>query len=195
MARTRRLVQGSKIPESSSSHQSLFTNHPSLSSLRWYALYTRPRHEKVVTEQLAKREMEAFLPVREVLSRWKDRRKLVQLPLFPGYVFVRTSLVQKRQVVSADGVVCMVGFQGTPAPIPDEQIEAVREICLTKLPCDPYPYLTEGRWVRVVRGPLAGLSGILVRKKSKHRLVVSIDILQQSVAVEIDADSAVPLDW
>ena len=80
----------------------------------------------------------------------------------------------------------MVSFQGTPAPIPDEEIEAVREICLTKLPCDPYPYLTEGRWVRVVRGPLAGLSGILVRKKGKHRLVVSIDILQQSVAVEID---------
>ena len=181
--------------QSSATPQSLITSHQSLSLVRWYALYTRPRHEKVVAEQLVKREMEAFLPVREVLSRWKDRRKLVQLPLFPGYVFVRTSLTQKRQVVSTDGVVCMVSFQGTPAPIPDEEIEAVREICLTKLPCDPYPYLTEGRWVRVVRGPLAGLSGILVRKKGKHRLVVSIDILQQSVAVEIDADCAVPLDW
>jgi transcription elongation factor/antiterminator RfaH len=177
------------------SGQPLITNHPSLSALRWYALYTRPRHEKAVAEQLIKREMEAFLPVREVLSRWKDRRKLVQLPLFPGYVFVRASLTHKRRVVSTDGVVRMVSFQGTPAPIPDEEIEAVREICLTKLPCDPYPYLTEGRWVRVVRGPLDGLTGILVRKKSKHRLVVSIDILQQSVAVEIDADCAVPLDW
>ena len=175
------------------------SQHPSIlafqQELRWYALYTRPRHEKVVAEQLINREMEAFLPIREVLSRWKDRRKLVQLPLFPGYLFVRTSLTHKRQVVSTDGVVCMVSFQGAPAPIPDEEIEAVREICLTKLPCDPYPYLTEGRWVRVVRGPLAGLSGILVRKKGKHRLVVSIDILQQSVAVEIDADCAVPLDW
>ncbi len=177
------------------SHQSLITNHALLSSLRWYALYTRPRHEKAVAEQLIKREMEAFLPVREVLSRWKDRRKLVQLPLFPGYVFVRTSLVHKRRVVSTDGVVRMVSFQGTAAPIPDEQIEAVREICLTKLPCDPYPYLTEGRWVRVIRGPLADLTGILVRRKGKHRLVVSIDILQQSVSVEIDADSAIPLDW
>jgi transcription elongation factor/antiterminator RfaH len=162
---------------------------------RWYALYTRPRHEKAVADQLERRRMEAFLPIREVLSRWKDRRKLVQLPLFPGYVFVRTALAHKRQVVSADGVVHMVSFRGVPAPIPDEQIEAVREICLTKLPCDPYPYLTEGRWVRVSRGPLAGLTGILVRRKGKHRLVVSIDLLQQSVSVEIDADSAVPVDW
>jgi len=89
----------------------------------------------------------------------------------------------------------MVSFDGAPAPIPDEEIEAVRQVCLTKLPCDPYPYLTEGRWVRVVRGPLVGLAGILIRKKGKHRLVVSIDILKQSVAVEMDADSAVPLDW
>jgi transcriptional antiterminator NusG len=162
---------------------------------RWYALYTRPRHEKAVAEQLARRRAEAFLPLREVLSRWKDRRKLVQLPLFPGYVFVHTPLSQKREVVSVDGVISIVNFRGAPAAIPDAQIEAVREICLTKLPCDPYPYLTEGRWVRVSRGPLAGLSGILIRKKSKHRLVVSIDILQQSVAVEIDADCAVPIDW
>jgi len=195
MPRERRRVEASVTQQSSATPQPLITSHQSLSLVRWYALYTRPRHEKAVAEQLIKREMEAFLPVREVLSRWKDRRKLVQLPLFPGYVFVRTSLTHKRQVVSTDGVVCMVSFQGSPAPIPDEEIEAVREICLTKLPCDPYPYLTEGRWVRVVRGPLDGLTGILVRKKSKHRLVVSIDILQQSVAVEIDADCAVPLDW
>ncbi len=195
MPRERRRVEASVTQQPSATPQPLITSHQSLSLVRWYALYTRPRHEKAVAEQLIKREMEAFLPVREVLSRWKDRRKLVQLPLFPGYLFVRTSLTHKRQVVSTDGVVCMVSFQGAPAPIPDEEIEAVREICLTKLPCDPYPYLTEGRWVRVVRGPLAGLSGILVRKKGKHRLVVSIDILQQSVAVEIDADCAVPLDW
>jgi transcription termination/antitermination protein NusG len=163
--------------------------------VRWYALYTRPRHEKAVADHLARRQIEAFLPLREVLSRWKDRRKLVQLPLFPGYVFVRTALTHKRDVVGADGVVSMVSFRGTPAAVPDEQIEAVREICLTKLPCDPYPYLTEGRWVRIIRGPLTGLTGILVRKKGKHRLVVSVDILQQSVAVEIDADSAIPVDW
>jgi transcription elongation factor/antiterminator RfaH len=162
---------------------------------RWYVLYTRPRHEKAVAEQLARRQVESFLPLREVLSRWKDRRKLVQLPLFPSYVFVRTTLMRKREVVSADGVVCMVNFHGTAAPIPDEQIEAVREICLTKLPCDPYPYLTEGRWVRVIRGPLGGLTGILVKKKGTHRLVISVDILQKSVSVEIDADSAVPVDW
>ena len=99
---------------------------------RWYALYTRPRHEKAVAEQLARRHVETFLPVREVLSRWKDRRKLVQLPLFPGYVFTRTTLARKRDVVSMDGVVCMVNFHGVPAAIPDEQIEAVRDICLDR---------------------------------------------------------------
>lgn len=165
------------------------------SILNWYALYTRPRHEKAVAEQLEKRKIEAFLPLREVLSRWKDRRKLVQLPLFPGYVFVRTNLRWKGEVVRTPGVVHMVSFHGVPAPIPDEQVEAVRQICLTKLPCDPYPYLTEGRWVRVVHGPLTGLAGILVRKKAKHRLVVSIDLLKQSVSVEMDADSVIPLDW
>ena len=98
-------------------------------------------------------------------------------------------------MVRTPGVVLMVSFNGVQAPIPDEQIEAVRQVCLTKLSCDPYPYLTEGRWVRVIRGPLVGLTGLLIKKKGKHRLVVSIDILQQSVAVEMDADSVVPLDW
>lgn len=163
--------------------------------LTWYALYTRPRHEKVVAEGLQWRQIEAFLPLREVLSRWKDRKKLVQLPLFPGYVFVRTDLRRKGEVMQTPGVVFLVSFNGVSAPIPDEQIEAVRQVCLTKLPYDPYPYLTEGRWVRVIHGPLAGLTGILIRKKSKHRLLVSLDILRQSVAVEMDADSVLPLDW
>ncbi len=125
--------------------------HP-LSALRWYALYTRPRHEKAVAEQLERHRIEVFLPLREVLSRWKDRKKLVQRPLFPSYVFVRTDLGRKGEVVRTNGVVCMVSFNGVLAPIPEEQIAAVRQVCLTKLPCDPYPYLTEGRWVRAVGG-------------------------------------------
>lgn len=179
----------------SASHPAASTIHQSLPALRWYALYTRPRHEKAVAERLERHHIEAFLPLREVLSRWKDRKKLVQLPLFPGYVFVRVDLGRKGEVARTPGVVSLVSFGGAPAPIPDEQIEAVRQVCRTKLPCDPYPYLTEGRWVRVIRGPLAGLTGLLIKKKSKHRLVISIDILQQSVAVEMDADSVVPLDW
>ncbi|MFQ5839835.1 MAG: UpxY family transcription antiterminator [Candidatus Methylomirabilales bacterium] len=161
----------------------------------WYALYTRPRHEKVVAGQLEGRRIEVFLPLREVLSRWKDRRKLVELPLFPGYLFLHTELSRKRDIVSAKGAVRLVGFDGTPAPIPEEQVEAVRQVCLTKLLCDPYPYLNTGRPVRVTHGPLAGLTGILVKKKSKHRLILSVDVLQQSVAVEIDAASVEPYDW
>src|SRR3989304_6520863 len=115
MDRTRRPAQTSMAQESSLGHQPPITNHQSLSLLRWYALYTRPRHEKAVAGQLARRQIEAFLPLREVLSRRKDRRKLVQLPLFSGYVFVRTALARKRDVGSTDGGGALVSFRGPPA--------------------------------------------------------------------------------
>lgn len=141
------------------------------------------------------RRVEVFLPLREVLSRWKDRRKLVRLPLFPGYVFVRIALARKHEVVSVPGSVMLVGFDGTPAPIPDEQVETVRRLCETGLACDPYPYLTEGRRIEVIRGPLMGCAGIVVRKKGRFRLIVSVDVLQRSVAVEIDSADVRPEDW
>lgn len=141
------------------------------------------------------RRVEVFLPLREVLSRWKDRRKLVRLPLFPGYVFVRTALARKHEIVSVPGSVRLVGFAGAPAPIPEEQVESVRRLCETGLACDPYPYLREGRRVEVVRGPLVGCTGVIVRKKGKFRLVLSVDVLRQSVAVEIDTADVRPDGW
>ena len=165
----------------------------SLFSPRWYAVYTCGRHEKKVAAQLAEKEAVCFLPLRQVLSRWKDRHKLVEFPLFPGYVFVNICLKEKLRVLNTDGVVSMVGFNSQPCPIPDEQIQAIMIFMEEKLQYDSYPYLAEGRRVEIKYGPLKGLQGILVRKKNKFKFVISVDLIQKSVAMEIDASDVEPL--
>jgi transcription antitermination factor NusG len=151
---------------------------------RWYAAYTSANHEKRVSEQLGVREVEHFLPLYASLRRWKDRRVKLELPLFPGYVFVRTALRSRLQVLQVPGVVRLVGFDGSPAALPEDEIEALRS-SLRGLRAEPHPYLREGRRVRVQAGPLAGLTGILLRRKSGARFVVSVDLIQRSVAVEL----------
>jgi len=153
--------------------------------VRWYAAYTSANHEKRVSEQLAVREVEHFLPLYVSLRRWKDRRVNLALPLFPGYVFVRTALLSRLQVLQVPGVVRLVGFDGSPAALPEDEIEALRTRLRDGLQAEPHPYLTEGRRVRVQEGPLAGLTGILLRRKSGARFVVSVDLIQRSVAVEL----------
>ena len=154
----------------------------------WYAVHTRSRHEKVVAEELCSREVECFLPLAERLSKWKDRRKLIQFPLFPGYLFVRVCMQQRRlDIVKVPSVVRIVGFGNVPEPISDNQIKAVMELVFHKMECDPYPYLVAGTRVRIVRGPLRGLQGSLVEKKKRFTFVLSIDLIQQAVACEIDA--------
>ncbi|MBZ0159120.1 MAG: UpxY family transcription antiterminator [bacterium] len=147
-----------------------------------------------MAEELLRRGIEAFVPLREVLSQWKDRKKLVQLPLFPGYIFVHFDQTMRREVLQPVGAISLVGVHGVLTPIPDAQIEAIRTICRTKRPLDLSPYLTEGERIQVVRGPLAGLQGFLSEQEGRQCLVVSIDLLQQSLAVEVDADSVVPID-
>jgi transcription antitermination factor NusG len=154
---------------------------------RWYAIYTCARHEKRVSEQLARKSVEHFLPLYEAMHHWKDRRVRVQLPLFPGYLFVRIALAQRLKVLELPSVVRMVAFQGVPAALPEEEIVALRNGLDGNLRAEPHPYLKVGRRVRVVRGPLAGIDGILVRKKDRLRLVISIDLIMRSMAVEIDA--------
>jgi len=161
--------------------------HEALSIPRWYAIYTYSRHEKKVAAQLVEKNAVCFLPVRRVANRWKDRMKMVELPLFPGYVFVNLALTERLKVLTTEGVVYMVGFNNQPYPIPDEQIHSIITFMEEKLQFDPYPYLTNGRRVEIKHGPLKGLCGILVRKKSKYKFVVSVDLIQKSVALEIDA--------
>jgi transcription antitermination factor NusG len=164
------------------------------SSHRWYAVYTYPRHEKAVKEQLESKAVEAFLPTLTSENRWKDRRVRIHTPLFPGYVFTRISLSERSRVLAVPGVIRMLSFNGTPAPIDDSEIEAVR-FCLQRgVTLEPCPFLEVGDRVRVRSGLLEGLEGLISRCKNERRLIVPISLINQSVAVEIDVQLLEPLD-
>ena len=154
--------------------------------VQWYAAYTIANHEKRVAQQLTWRSVEHFLPVYESVRRWKDRRVRLRLPLFPGYVFVRLALRDRLRVLAVPGVARLVGFDGCPTVVPAEDIEAIRACLEGNRDVQPHPYVRCGQRVRVLSGPLAGFSGIVVREKSRTRFVVSFDVLERSVAVEMD---------
>jgi transcription antitermination factor NusG len=160
---------------------------------RWYAAYTSANHEKRVAEQLVQRSVEHFLPLYASVRKWKDRRVKLDLPLFPGYVFVQMALRDRLQVMQIPGVANLVGFGGTPTALPEGEIEALRTSLGSGVRAEPHPFLTAGRRVRVKAGPLAGLQGILVRRKSKARFVLSVDLIMRSIAVEIDETDLAPL--
>jgi len=153
----------------------------------WYVAHTSANHEKRVTQQLLERSVENFLPLYDCVRRWKDRRMKLQLPLFPGYVFVRLLLRERLKVLQVPGVARLISFNGQPAVLPDTEVEALRAGLATRLRAEPHPYLTVGRRVRVKRGPLAGVEGILIRKKNACRVVLSLDLIMQSASVEVDA--------
>jgi len=153
----------------------------------WYAAYTCANHEKQVATQLDVRAVEHFLPLYDSVRRWKDRRMKLQLPLFPGYVFVRLLLRDRLKVLQVPGVARLISFNGQPAALPDNEIEALRAGLATQLRAEPHPYLTVGRRVRVKHGPLEGVEGILIRKKNAYRVVLSLDLIKQSASVEVDA--------
>lgn len=154
---------------------------------QWYAAYTCANHEKRVAEQLGVRAVEHFLPVYASVRRWKDRRVMLNLPLFPGYVFVRMALRDRLQVQQVPGVAHLVGFDGTPAVLPEQEIEALRTSLASGMRAEPHPFLTVGRRVLIKAGPLAGMEGVLLRRKGSLRLVISIELIQRSVAVDADA--------
>jgi transcription antitermination factor NusG len=152
----------------------------------WYAAYTSAKHEKRVAEQLSRRSVEHFLPLYETVRRWKDRKVRLQLPLFPGYIFVRLALRDRLQVLQVPGVANLVGFSGTPTALPQEEINALRTSLRNGARAAPHPYLAVGRRVRINKGPFAGLSGILLRRKASYRFVISVKLIQRSVAVDIE---------
>lgn len=166
--------------------------HVDCAESHWYAAYTNARHEKHVAAQMEGRSVTCFLPRYKSVRRWKGRRKELELPLFPGYVFVRMSPQDRVKVLTVPGVIHIVSFSGKPAPLPDAEIEALRERLPENACLQPHPYLTAGRRVRVRSGPVAGLEGILVRRKDKVRVVLSIDLIMRSVAVEVDEADIVP---
>jgi transcription antitermination factor NusG len=153
----------------------------------WFAVWTRSRHEQVVREQIEGQGLEAFLPTITRWSRWKDRRKKIDWPLFPGYCFARFDPAQRLAVLKCSGVVSIVSVDGDIAPIPDLEIDGIRRLVTSDLQYDPCPLIQEGDLVEVVHGPLNGVVGRLVRKGAHARLVLAVDLIGQAVSVEVDA--------
>ncbi|MGD0920779.1 MAG: UpxY family transcription antiterminator [Terriglobia bacterium] len=153
----------------------------------WYALHTRYQHEKAVAQALSNKQFEVFLPLYNAVHHWKDRIRQLSLPLFPCYVFIRGGLNRRVEVISTPGIHAYVGVGWRPIPIPDQEIAAVRRTITNCARVEPHPFLKCGDWVRVKYGPLEGIEGILVRKKNQFRLVLSVTLLHQAAAVEVDA--------
>jgi transcription antitermination factor NusG len=160
---------------------------------RWYAVQTCANHEKRVLQQLGQRTVEAYLPLYASVRRWKDRRIWLELPLFPGYVFVRLALNDRMRVLQTPSVVRLVSFGGQPAALPEQEIETLRQGLTRELRAEPHAYLKAGQRVRVRSGPLRGLEGILARKKNGTRFVISFELIMRSVAVEIDVAELEPV--
>jgi transcription antitermination factor NusG len=152
----------------------------------WHALYTRHQHEKTVAQILADKGCDVFLPLVHASHQWRDRAKLLRLPLFPSYVFIRGGFERQLQIFTTPGIINVVGWAGHPASIPQEQIEAVRRMIESQLPVEPHAFLQCGDRVVVEVGPLKGIEGVLTRKKNVCRLVVSVEMLGRSAAIEID---------
>jgi len=162
--------------------------------LLWYAAYTVSRHEKTVAEHLRQRDVKCFLPLYETVHHWKNGRHRVQLPLFPSYVFVRMDLRNKLRVLQVPGLVQLVTFQGSPAALPDSEIETLRGALASGVLAQPYRYLNVGSRVEICNGPLQGMQGILRRCQGQFRVVISVEMIMRSIVVEVDASDVVAVN-
>jgi transcription termination/antitermination protein NusG len=158
----------------------------------WFAVWTRSRHEQVVREQIERRHFDAFLPTITRWSRWKDRKKKIDWPLFPGYCFARFNEEDSLAILKCTGVVNIVSFEGKPAAIPEHEIEGIRRLLESDLQYDPCPLIREGSLVEVKHGALKGVVGRLVRKGTHARLILAVDLIGQGVSVEVDAADVKP---
>ena len=159
---------------------SLLVGQPS-----WFALHACAQHEKRIAAELQRRGIENFLPLDRSVRQWKDRRVYLDMPLFPGYLFVRLALQEKLKALQVPGVVRLVGFAGQPCALPDDEVAALRAGISAGLNFQPHPFLSVGCRVRLIRGPLTGFSGILLRKKNACRVVLSLSLIAQSASVEV----------
>jgi transcription antitermination factor NusG len=163
-----------------------------MSSSSWYALTVKPQHERTASQYLRQKGFEEFSPVYMATRRWSDRLKEVESCLFPGYVFCRFSYEERLQVLGTPSVTSIVGFSRTPIPVPDDEIAAVRTMMKSGARLEPWPYLSVGERVWIAQGSLGGLCGALVREKDRLRVVVNVELLQQSIAVEIERELIAP---
>lgn len=164
-------------------------NHP------WYALRTKSRWERVVADALAGKGYEGFLPTYAVRNQWSDRLQRVEVPLFPGYLFCRLDVAERLPILVTPGVIDIVGIGKVPESIPDSEIEAIQAVARSGCPTVPWPYLRVGQTVRVTRGAMRGVEGLLVSVRKEFKIVLSVNMLQRSVAVEVDRDCIEPKDY
>ena len=171
-----------------------FASDTATSVQRWFALQVWTRKESTVASELQTKGFECFLPMYTSIRQWSDRVKQVELPLFPGYLFCRFELNNRRPLVVTPGVLQIVGVGKSPAPLDDAEISALQLATASELPRQPWPYLSAGTRVRVVHGNLSGIEGILINFKGNHRVVLSVSLLQRSVALEVDLSWIMPLE-
>lgn len=161
-------------------------DNPGSETKAWYAVYTKSQHEKSAAAQLERKDFEIFLPLYRTVHRWKDRNQLVSLPLFPNYLFARTELDRKVDLLRTLGVHWLVENAGRACVLRDEEIEAVKRVCADGNRIHPHPFIRQGDSVRIRSGPLLGVCGMLSQIKNQYRVVISVELLQRSVAVEVD---------
>jgi transcription antitermination factor NusG len=162
-------------------------NQASSEQKSWYALYTKHQHERTVASNLRCKGFETFLPLYSSARKWKDRFKVLSLPLFPCYVFLNTEIPHRSEILTTPGIHDFVTTAGQPAVIPGAEIEDIRQAVGSGARVEPYPFVKCGDRVKVTCGPLTGLTGILVRRKSVYRLILSVGMLGKAAAVEVDA--------
>jgi transcription antitermination factor NusG len=170
-----------------------FEPAPSVEPYPWFALTVRHQHERSVEGVLGASGIDTFLPLYRVRRRWSDRVKDLDAPLFPGYVFGRFAPGERVRVLRTPGVAGIVGFGGLPAPVAAREIDGIRAALAAKLPIGPWPYPKPGERVRIESGPLRGVEGTLLLEKDALRLVLSVELLRRSLAVEVEADMIAPL--
>ena len=155
----------------------------------WYVAYTLPRHEKSVADRLISQNVETYLPLYSLMRIWNRRRVEVDLPLFPGYVFVKMIITDRVRILAHPGVIRLVGFNGNAVPLPDGEVERLRSTLAT-WKAEPYPFLTAGKQVKIRSGPFVGIEGRIIRRKGRMRLVVSLELIQRAILLEMDAAEA-----
>jgi transcription antitermination factor NusG len=165
-----------------------------MNDLPWYALQVRPRYEKIIASTLLSKGYEGFLPLYIQRSRWSDRIKEVQLPLFSGYLFCRFDVNNRLPILVTPGVIRVVGIGKTPYPVDEHEIQALQTIVISNLHTEPWSYLNVGQKVRIELGVLAGVEGILIGLKGSSKLIVSVSLLKRSVAVEVDESWVIPIN-
>lgn len=191
-----RFTSGNSSPVDPSSSETISTclENDRWNSLSWYVLYTKGRHEKLVDRELQKKRIETFLPLRKITRRWSDRRKIITEPLFKSYLFVHFPWKDRWNVLNTTGVVRFVGSSfSDPACIPEQELFAIQRFVENDIQIDPFPYLKQGERVYIRSGPFKGVEGFIIRKDKHSRLVISLNLLMQSISIEIDAACVEPV--